>query len=150
MDGKEREIKKILAGKVDFEGNVIRAKEGLLLVGRQGLPNGWGAMMVAGLYHKEYWFDITENQKNGFEEAAKVLYCMGKKCKLEYFPVSEAIIRRGLTNSQVLILEKDEYQLRLSIYMPKELTAAVACMNTVKAFCKHLPAGISLIENKQD
>ena len=149
MKEKEREIKKILAGKVTFEGNVIHAKEGFLLVGKQGLPNGWGAMMMAGLHCQEYWFDITEYKGSAFEEAAKVLYCMGKKCKLEHFPLAEAIIRRGLTSSQILILEKDEYQLRLTIYMPNELTASLYCMNTIKAFAKHLPEGISLIENKK-
>ena len=116
-------------------------------MGTQGITDGFGFMMMAGLYHHEYWFDITENQKDGFEEAAKVLCCMGKKCKLENFPASEAIIRRGMVHSQIMILEKDTYQLRLSIYMLRSLTSSLICKNSIKAFCKHLPNGISLIEN---
>ena len=72
MGIKEREIKKILAGNVCFEGGMIVARESNWMVGTQGIPNGWGSMMVAGLYKREFWFDVTEKKQNGFEEAAKV------------------------------------------------------------------------------
>ena len=60
MDIKEREIKKILVGNVVFEDGMIVAREGNWMVGTQGIPNGWGIMMVAGLYKREFWFDVTE------------------------------------------------------------------------------------------
>ena len=150
MSKKEQEIKKILAGNIAFEGNVIVAGKGSLLIGKQGIPNGWSAMMLAGLCRREYWFDITDKKQEGFEEAAKVLGCLGKRCKLEHFPASEAVIRRnGIFNPQILILEKDEYQLRLTIYTARTITASFACRKTAKAFQNHLPQGIFFIETKR-
>lgn len=150
MDVKEREIKKILAGNVAFESGMIVAREGNWLVGSQGIPNGWGTMMVAGLYRREFWFDITEKKQIGFEEAAKVLQCMGKRCRLNAFPGSEAVIRRnGMLNPQVLILERDEYQLRITIYTARSLTASLACKRTIKIFQKYLPQGVAYLENQK-
>ena len=150
MDVKEREIKKILAGNVGFEAGRIVAGERNLLVGSQGIPNGWGTMMVAGLYHREFWFDVTEKKQTGFEEAAKVLQCMGKRCKLECFPGSEAVIKRnGILNPHVLILERDEYQLRLTIYTARSLTAPLACKRAIKIFQKYLPQGVAYLENQK-
>ena len=150
MDIKEREIKKILAGNVAFESGVIVARESNWLVGSQGIPNGWGTMMVAGLYRCEFWFDITEKKQTGFEEAAKVLQCMGKRCRLSGFPGSEAVIRRnGMLNPQVLILERDEYQLRITIYTARSLTAPMACKRTIKIFQKYLPQGVAYLENQK-
>lgn len=150
MDIKEREIKKILAGNVVFEGGMIVAKEGNWMIGTQGIPNGWGTMVFAGLCHREFWFDVTEKKQNGFEEAVKVLQCMGKRCKINSVPGSEAVIRRnGLLNPQVLILERDEYQLRLTIYTARALTAPFACKRTVKIFQKYLPQGVAYLENQK-
>lgn len=150
MDIKEREIKKILAGNVSFEGGMIVAGEGNWLVGKQGIPNGWGTMIVAGLYQREFWFDVTEEKQNGFDEAAKVLQCMGKRCRLECFPGSEAVIKRnGMLNPQVLVLERDEYQLRLTIYTAKSLTAPFACKSSIKIFKRYLPQGVAYLEHQK-
>lgn len=150
MGIKEREIKKILAGNVCFEGGMIVARESNWMVGTQGIPNGWGIMMVAGLYKREFWFDVTEKKQDGFEEATKVLQCMGKRCKLNSIPGSEAIIRRnGLLNPQLLLLERDEYQLRLTIYTARTLTAPFVCKITNKIFRKYLPQGIEYLENQK-
>jgi hypothetical protein len=150
MGIKEREIKKILAGNVCFEGGMIVARESNWMVGTQGIPNGWGIMMVAGLYKREFWFDVTEKKQDAFEEAVKVLQCMGKRCKLNCIPGSEAIIRRnGLLNPQLLLLERDEYQLRLTIYTARTLTAPFACKRTIKIFQKYLPQGVAYLENQK-
>ena len=148
MSEKEQEIKKILAGNVDFENDIIVAREGISLIGMQGFPNGWSSMLIAGLYSHEFWYDITENTENGFQEAANVLFCMGKRCKLTYIPGSEAIIKRGMSNSQLLVLEKSQYQLRLTIYSARTATAFLAAQITAKEFTKHLPKGIYAIEEK--
>ena len=129
---------------------MIVAREGNWLVGSQGIPNGWGTMMVAGLYCREFWFDVTEKKQIGFEEAAKVLQCMGKRCRLNAFPGSEAVIRRnGMLNPQVLILERDEYQLRITIYTARSLTAPLACKRTIKIFQKYLPQDVAYLENQK-
>ena len=150
MDVIEREIKKILAGNVTFEAGMIVARESNWMVGTQGIPNGWGTMMVAGLYRKEFWFDVTDEKKNGFDEAAKVLQCMGKRCKINSCPGSEAVIKRnGLFNPQVLVLERDEDQLRLTVYTARALSAPFACKRTIKTYRKYLPQGVAYIENQR-
>lgn len=78
MGKKEREIKNFLLGNVILEGEVLQAKKGVLLVGQYGILNIWRTMITLGLYYQEYLFDITESLDTGFEEARKVLHCMGK------------------------------------------------------------------------
>ena len=52
-------------------------------------------------------------------------------------------------NPQVLILERDEYQLRITIYTARSLTAPMACKRTIKIFQKYLPQGVAYLENQK-
>ena len=148
MGKKEREIKKFFAGKCyPWRRGAPSEKRGFIgwtIRNIKYLENYDNVRLIlSGIsvwYYRKSWHWIWRGKKG------VALY--GKKCKLEYFPGSEVIIRNEWTNSQILILEKDTCELHLKIYMLNELAASLFCANALRVFCKYLPKGISLVESE--
>ena len=148
----EKEVKKIRSGNVTFENDRIVAGESRLPISLQGVPNGWGAIMLAGVLKRDYYFQCSRSVNHEYKEAAQVLACVGKKCRLRQLPDAEVVLRRnGMGNPLILVLVREVNQLHLTIYTAKSAMAAANCNLTLQAYMRHLPDGITLVKmNKEE
>lgn len=136
---KAREIRAILAGRINYQDGAYVAADKLLHMNFQGVYNGSFAANLFGVNHLIRHYR-AKDPTAAVNQALNSFRVLGRPVLFRESPQEMAcLVRPAFGNPSIMTLEQTESGLLLNVYTARALLAQISRRRAVGAFERHLP-----------